>query len=281
MIAKRTLLLITLLSMASLIGSVICYGQAIPSHEDSVAAKEYFKSSFKYSLNSRQHQVYLDSALMRLPQNAYFWQQKSMPLYKSQRYELGRPFLDSAVKYDSGRWLEYRGFMTCIFQKHYSEAIADFRLAKQLYGNRVVMDHPYDFYLALCYLQLNMHDSSAVLLDKCIAEQSASVGEKWVHYNHWFYRAVVWMEKEKYDEAIACFDKTLSAFPDLPDAEYHKAWCLWDMKRKEEAVALMKRARNHFAAGVAMNEDNAIYERYPYQVHQPYFDVAINYMERK
>ena len=117
------------------------------SRKDSLRAKAYFDSSWSYSLGSARHQAYLDSALMVMPTNAYFWQQKSMPLYKANKYELGRPFLDSAVKYDPEQWLEYRGYMKCIFEKNYKVALADFQKAKAKYGKRTVMDNPYDLYI--------------------------------------------------------------------------------------------------------------------------------------
>lgn len=84
---------------------------------------------------SQDHQLYLDSVLSILPHSAYHWQPKAMPLYKQKKYEIGSAYLDSAVKYDDRQqYLEYRGFMKCIFQKTYKSAITDFEEAKKLQG---------------------------------------------------------------------------------------------------------------------------------------------------
>jgi hypothetical protein len=99
------------------------------SKQDSLKAKTYFDNSWKYSLGSVQHQLYLDSALAIMPTNAYYWQQKSMPLYKAHKHELGKPFVDSAVKYDPSHWLEYRAFLKCIYHRTYTDALTDFYTA--------------------------------------------------------------------------------------------------------------------------------------------------------
>ena len=160
------------------------------SAADSAQLKRFRDSAFSSALFSARRQAYLDSALMIAPKYAWLWQQKSMPLFKQKKYELGAPFLDSAVKYDAGSWLDYRAFMKCIFQKSYREALTDFYAARALNGNIGVMDHPYDFYIALCHLQLNHFDSARYLLQRLIGAQMQHLGAAWVHPMNWFYLGI-------------------------------------------------------------------------------------------
>lgn len=248
------------------------------SRKDSLRAKAYFDSSWSYSLGSARHQAYLDSALMVMPTNAYFWQQKSMPLYKANKYELGRPFLDSAVKYDPEQWLEYRGYMKCIFEKNYKVALADFQKAKAKYGKRTVMDHPYDLYIGLCHLQLNLLDSAEHYISNCIEETLKTRGNKWVHYNHFFYLGVVSYQAENYKQAIEAFDKALSLYQGFSDAEYYKALCLHEMGQLQEAYTWMKKANEDHRQGYSLNEDNCKYEYYPYQVRPAYFSASLEWL---
>ncbi|MBL7773045.1 MAG: hypothetical protein JNM95_09300 [Chitinophagaceae bacterium] len=243
---------------------------------DTLNAQSYFKQSFQYSLNSKKHQLYLDSALMLIPTEAYYWQQKAMPLYKEHKWELGRPFLDSAVKYNQEKYLEYRGFMRCIFERRYLLAKEDFYLAKALYGNRYVMDHSYDFYLGLCCLQLNQFDSAQHLFDAVITEDQQRFGKDGVHFNHWFYRAMVSYAKEEYETCISFLDKAMTRHPQFADAHFYKANCLFYLNKQEEGKKEAQLAKSCADQHLSLNEDNAIYEWYPYQVRTYYYDNLIN-----
>jgi tetratricopeptide (TPR) repeat protein len=249
-------------------GFLATNGQTVDqlSKADSALFKRYKDSAFSISIYSARHQRYLDSALLVSPHNAYMWQQKAMPLYKQKKYEAGAPFLDSAVKYDASRWLDYRGFMKCIFQKRMQEAIGDFHLAKQVIGNGVVMDHSYDFYIGLSYLQLNQLDSAEYYLTKTLEDQKKALGEDWVHFLDLFYLGVVLYEKEDYTGAIKALDRSLRLYKNFSDAKYYKAICLKKLGRANEALAVMKEAEQDFKDGYSMTEDNVIYEAYPYQV---------------
>jgi tetratricopeptide (TPR) repeat protein len=251
------------------------------SKSDSAKAKAYFDSSWNFRLGSIKHQLYLDSALAIIPTHAWYWQQKAMPLYKAQKYELGKPFLDSAVKYDAIHWLDYRGFMECIFSRRYSESISDFRTAIAMFGNGYVMDHPYKFYIALSYLQLNNLDSSEYYLNSCMNDEQTAHGEDFVHYNHWFYKGILCYEKEQYANAIENFDRALKAYKQFSDAKYYKAICLVRMKKSGEALAVMEEAYTNFQEGFSMPEDNALYERYPYQVMKYYISDALENLRKK
>ena len=110
---------------------------------------------------SPEYQLYIDSAIAINPNMAYLYQQKAMPYFKLGKYELGLKSLDKAVELDPKSHIDYRAFIKCIFAKTYQESIKDFLKAKEIKGeNGVVMDHSYDFYIGLCYLQLDEFSKS-------------------------------------------------------------------------------------------------------------------------
>jgi tetratricopeptide (TPR) repeat protein len=228
---------------------------------------------------SVKRQLYLDSALAIVPDNAQLWQQKAMPLFKQQKYEVGMPFLDSAVKYDTEKhWLEYRAFMKCIFQKSYRAALIDFNRAQKQNGNSYIMDHQYEFYKGLCYLQLNEFDSAEYLLNKVIAAELKE--RKEAHQLHWFYLGVVKYEQENYAEAIQNFDKSLLQYVHFSDAQYYKAMCLMRQQKLQASLDLLLLAQENLQLGYTLNEDNAIYEAYPYQLNRHFLKTYLEMMRQ-
>ncbi len=248
------------------------------SHADSLRAKQYFDSSWNYRLGSEKHQLYLDSALMLIPTHAWYWQQKSMPYYKSYKYELGRPYIDSAIKYDPSHWLDYCAFLECIYERNYQKSLNNFHKAKASYGNRPVMDHPYNFFIGLCHLQLNQFDSARHYFLSCIDDEIKAHGEDWVHQNHLFYLGIVYYETEQYNKAIECFDKAIKLYKRFSDAKYYKSQCLYTLGEKQEALLVMEDAAVDYNAGYGFNEDNALYEYYPYQLRKYNISTALKFM---
>jgi tetratricopeptide (TPR) repeat protein len=228
----------------------------------------------EFPLFSMKRQLYIDSALNIVPKASQLWQQKAMPLFKQKKYEIAMPFLDSAVKYDKTKhWLEYRAFIKCIFQKSYRAAIKDFNLAQKQNGNSYVMDHSYEFYKGLCYLQLNQFDSAEYLIDKVIKEEIKTRNE--AHHLHWLYLGIVQFEKENYIEAIKSLDSGLKLYPQFPDIQFYKALCLREQKQNKQAVELLLSAKDNLKTGYGINEDNAIYENYPYQINKSMVEAFI------
>lgn len=240
--------------------------------EKDVIEKYVTNGAHRYHYFSPEWQQYLDSAIERNPNIAYVYQQKAMPLFKMRKYEAGLPHLDRAVELDSAKYIDYRAFMKCIFSKSYTDAIADFKIAKRIKGaNGYVMDHSYDFYMGLSYLQLNKFDSAVNYFEKSIDNVRKQNGESWLHYLDLFYLGVAHMEIENHSKAITQFDKSLAIYSTFSDAEYYKSISLARLGKQSEAEALFKKARNDFRKGYTINEDNAFYEKYPYQLFDWYF----------
>ncbi|WP_167020475.1 tetratricopeptide repeat protein [Chitinophaga sp. Cy-1792] len=243
---------------------------------DSIITKYLKNGAYLFPIYSQSWNIYIDSALMLLPQDAYLWQQKAMPYFKKMKYDVGLSYLDSAVKYDLKRYIDYRGFINCIFKKDYRSAINDFNLSKNANGDAGVMDHEYNFYIGLSYLQLNKFDSAGYYFNTCIERQEKLYGDSSVHHLVNFYMGIALYEQGNYTSAIEYFDKSLVKYTSFSDAKFYKSLCIANLRRHKEALKLMLEAQNDLKNGYTINEDNAIYERYPYQISNFLVD---NYIE--
>lgn len=234
--------------------------------QDSIVQKYLTNCAEKYNYRyeMREWQQCLDEGLKEDSTIAYLWQQKAMPYFKFRKYEVGMQYLDKAVLYDEKRWLSYRAFIKCIFAKTYEEAIKDFETCIKNEGNTYVMDHTYQFYIALCNLQLNEFEKAETIFKMDIQEQEEQWGE--AHYVDLFYYGISKYEQGKWGEAILEFDKSLKQHTQFSDAKYYKALCMGRLKNIEEMKLLMQEAKVDKDNGHSINEDNAIYEPYPYQI---------------
>lgn len=234
--------------------------------QDSIITKYLYNcaTSYNYRVQMQEWQNCLDQGLKVDSTVAYLWQQKAMPYFKAKKYEVGMQYLDKAVNYKPERWLSYRAFIKCIFAKTYKDAIKDFEICKKREGNTYVMDHTYNFYIALSYLQLNQFKKAENLLKIDIAEQEEEWGE--AHFVDLFYFGISKFELGQWEDAIVQFDKALAIYPTFSDAEYYKATCLMRLNKDEEANDLYAKARLDAVNGNSINEANSIYETYPYQV---------------
>ena len=235
--------------------------------QDSIIDKYLTNGAHKFSYNSPQWQLEIDKGLEIDSTIAYLWQQKAMPLFKQGKYEIGMEFVDKAVIYNRERWQSYRAFIKCIFAKTYREAIIDFEDYKKRFGNvGYVMDHTYDFHIALSYLQLNEFEKAEEIFTKDYEKQLAEKGKDWLHSVDLFYYGISKFELGKYKEAIKIFDIALEDYPQFSDIQYYKSISLYKIGEIEKARKLYKEAEINGKKGFSINEDNAIYERYPYQV---------------
>ena len=225
---------------------------------------DFFKCAGSFEIYSSEVRNCLDIAITKDSTIAYLWQQKAMPLFKMRKYEIGMPFIDKAVQYDEKRWLDYRAFIKCVFAKTYKEAIIDFEDCIKKFGNSYVQDHTYAFYIGISYLQLNEFEKAEIIFKTDIEDQAKRFGEG--HYLDLFYYGISKYEQQKWEEAIVEFDKSLKQYPEFSDVQYYKAICLARIGKKEESSLLLAKAKKDATAGYTINEDNAVYETYPYKV---------------
>jgi tetratricopeptide (TPR) repeat protein len=252
----------------SLFFTLLSFGQVSKNKAHDAIIAEFLtncaeKHNYMYEMSEWQN--CLDQGLKKDSTVAYLWQQKAMPYFKCKKYEVGMPFLDKAVLYDKQEWLPYRGFMKCIFSKNYKGAITDLEECIKLYGNGYRMDHSYSFYIGLCYLQLNEYAKAEKILDDYVNDIYKN-RQQLEHPTAYFYQGIAKYEIKKWDEAIAIFDKAIKIYPEFSDVKFYKAICwLKQGKPKEDVIALIGIAKEDAAKGYSINEDNTIYETYPYQ----------------
>jgi tetratricopeptide (TPR) repeat protein len=216
---------------------------------------------------SHAWQKYYDSLLKIDPTKDEYWQMKAMPYFKHRQYEVGMQYLNKAVEINPKEWLQYRGFINCIFAKNYTAAIADYSLFKKQYGVQVRMEHSTNFYLGLSYLMLNKYDTAKQFFEEDITKST----EASIHFMNWFYLGIVHYEQENYTAAIDNFDKALTEYPNFSDAQFYKAKCLRYLHKNEAAKEMLLLARENFIKGYTFTEDNVVYEPYPYQIAKWYF----------
>ncbi|WP_034924846.1 tetratricopeptide repeat protein [Gillisia sp. CAL575] len=227
---------------------------------------EHLKNgAWNYRIDSQEWQDEIDKGLKKDSTIAYLWQQKAMPLIKEGKYEIGIEYIDKAVKYDRRKWQEYRAFTKCIFAKTYKDAIIDFKDYKEKYGYGYVMDHSFDFYIGLSYLQLNEFEKAEKIFETDYEYQIKDKGESWLHHLDLFYYGISKYELNEYEEAIELFDMALERYPQFSDVQVYKAICLRKLNKLEEAKKYEELAENNGRNGYSINEANSIYERYPYQ----------------
>lgn len=239
----------------------------LPLSRDEINKRYLENGAHRVSYFSPEYQLFLDSAIHLDPNNAYLYQQKAMPYFKQRKYEAGMVILDKAVALDAKEYIDYRAFIKCIFAKTYKEAIADFETSKKLKGeHNVVMDHSYDLYIGLCHLQLNDFKTALTFFERSIEHTKKISGETWVHHLDLFYAGVANYELKNYSAAISYFDMALKSYGNFSDVKYYKALSLIRLGQREPAGILLEECANDLKAGYTVNEDNAIYEKYPYQI---------------
>lgn len=245
------------------------------SYRDSIVDKYVKNGAWHYAIFTHEWQNYLDSAIKLDPTNSDLWQQRAMPYFKCGKNEVGMKYLDKGVELNP-ELIDYRAFMKCIFCHTYESAIFDFEKAAIIKGHSFIMDHTYDFYLGLCYLQLDKFEKAEFYLNRSIEYQTKAHNEEWVSYLDWFYLGVVYYEQEKNELAIKYFDRAIKEYSHFSDAKYYKVKCLVRQNKLAEVDSLIKEALSDQKIGYTINEGNSKYEKYPYQITQELVEYEFN-----
>jgi len=248
-----------------------CYSQTsqidLKKKQEAIVEEYLTNCAKKYNYNRQmsEWQNCLDEGLKKDSTIAYLWQQKAMPYFKARKYEIGMEFIDKAVQYDPKEWQPYRAFIKCIFAKTYKDAIVDFEDCIKKYGNGYRMDHTYSFYIGLSYLQLNEYNKAEIIFKEYIDDIFKN-RQGLEHPTAYFYYGVSQYEQKKYEEAIIIFDKALKIYPNFSDVKYYKSICMAKLYANQEDISkIFKEAKEDAKKGYTINEDNTIYETYPYQ----------------
>ena len=86
------------------------------------------------------------------------------------------------------------------------------------------------------------------------------------HHTALFYYGISLYEQQKYQEALVPFDKALGIYTQFSDVKYYKAICLARLGETAESQQLLEAAKKDYKDGYMLNEDNVVYETYPYQI---------------
>ena len=128
------------------------------------------------------------------------------------------------------------------------------------------MDHSYDFYIGLSYLQLNEFKKAEEIFQKDYEYQLNEKGEDWLHHLDLFYFGISKYEQKNYEGAIEMFDRALKIYPQFSDVLCYKAEALRRIGKVKEGNELTKDCKLFAEKGFTINEDNEKYENYPYQI---------------
>jgi tetratricopeptide (TPR) repeat protein len=220
------------------------------------------------SIYSEQGQLYADTASMINPKSAVVYQNRAVPFLKNGDFEKWIFYIDKAVALDAKKYMDYRAFCKAIFIKDYDGAIKDFDVAQKIKGNEInfVMDHTYEFFKSLCYLEMGQLDSAKVLMQKSVDWQLKNKTLEWTHYVDLFYLGVIYWELKDVQKAQYYIDLSLKKYAQFPDANYYKALILNHLGRKGEAMEYVLTIEPNWKKGYRMNEDNEIYCNYPHQI---------------
>lgn len=257
--------LITILLIA-----ISCKGQhkeaSNSSKQDEILEKYLKNGAWNHHYVTKEWDEWIDKGIQEDSTIAYLWQQKALPFWKQKKYQLAIKYYNKAVHLDRKKWLSRFAFLKCIFAKDYRGALEDFKAYKEEFGSTFEQDHAIEFYMGLCYLQLNQFEQAYHILKTNVEEQEKQYGKGWIHYLDRYYLAIASYELNKYVEANLQFEMVLKEYPKFSDAQYHKAICLNYLDKKEAAKDLMAIGKANFEKGYSFNEDSNSYENYPYQI---------------
>ncbi len=248
-----------------------CYPLSIAAQNATARAKAeaYLDSAYqKFSIYELEGQRKADTALRIDPTYAAPWQQKAMPHLKNGDFPHWIELIDKAVALDSDHWLEYRAFCKIIFMKDYDGGLRDIKNAQKRAPNAAlfVMDHSYEYWQSLCYMETGRLDSALFCMQKSVDQQVKARGLDWTHYGDLFYLGVLNFDKGNLDKAQYYLDMSLKNYPQFPDALYYKTLVLNQLDKKGEAFESFSRLVSAREKRFRMNEDNEVYSNYPRQI---------------
>lgn len=252
--------------IAALLAHIPAIAQPNPKQQEII--NTYLNNcAYKHHYLLKDWQKCIDEGLKEDTTIAELWQKKALPYWKVHKYQVALQYYDKAVALDRETYLGRRGYLKCLFQKDYKSALLDLENAQSAYGNKYENDHTYAFYIALCYLQLNDYEKARAILEADMANIQKTSGKHFLHYLDYFYLGIIYMELERYDQAITHFDQAINSYKQFSDALYYQGLCYLQKGDTLKAKALMNTAHDYFKAGYSFNEDAGLYEKMPYQVN--------------
>ncbi|MFK8054776.1 MAG: tetratricopeptide repeat protein [Saprospiraceae bacterium] len=256
------------ISLLFLLGCTEPETKISPATQDKEATlKKYLNNgAWNHHFLSKEWDEWVTRGLQEDSTIAYLWQQKALPYWKQQKFQLAISYYEKAVALDPENWLSRLAFLKCIYAKDYLGALKDLTAYRMTYGQAFEQDHTLEFYEGVCYLQLNQFDKAQAILLKNLEAQEAELGPDWVPFLDRYYLGISYFEQGEYEVAVTEFNKVLLQYPGFSDAQYHKSICLDYLGEKEKSKELMAIGKINFKNGYSFNEDSNLYVDYPYQI---------------
>jgi len=260
-------ILISIFSILQSCGTLNHQQDPIPKINQEEIIEQYLhQGAWKHHYLTKEWGDWINKGIQKDSTIAYLWQQKALPFWKTQKYSQAILYYNKAVELDPQKWLSRLGFLKCIYAKDYHAALKDLVSYKNEFGSTYEQDHALEFYVGLCYLQINQFEQALSTLEDMIAKQESEYGTNWVHYLDRFYLGITYFELGDYEKAILKFSKVLVEYPKFSDAQFYKAICLNELGQKAEARELLTKGKSNFKIGYTINEGSSTYVDYPYQV---------------
>jgi len=239
----------------------------VEEHNQEKIINKYLKNgAWNHHYLTKEWEAWIDKGIAEDSTIAYLWQQKALPYWKQKKYQLAISFYNKAVYLDRQQWLSRLAFLKCIFAKDYEGALIDLNTYVKEYGTTIEQDHSLEFYMGICYLQINNYDLALSVLKENVSSQAKKHGVNWVPFLDRFYLAIAYYEKGDYNLAISELNIVLNEYSNFSDAQFYKSVCLNYLGQKKMAKEIMARGKSNFEMGYTFNEDSNLYENYPYQV---------------
>ena len=236
------------------------------TYRDSLIAHYIERGAEQVSYLDPRWNLYCDSLIAICPNIAIAYQHKAVPLVKDGKWEEAFALENKAVELDPQVWLPYRGYLKVIKTKDYEGGLADFQLAARRTANGREMDHTYPFFEGLCHLKMGNYALAERDFKRDMALQKSSVAEADIHFNSFFYTGILYWKMKNYALAEQHLLQCLKQYAQHPDANYYLGLTYRAQKRETEARQRLTFAQQCLTKGYRLNEDNIVYENYPYQI---------------
>ncbi|MGE8552999.1 MAG: tetratricopeptide repeat protein [Chryseobacterium jejuense] len=245
----------------------IAFSQDLTQKQKDIIVKYLDHGAYGYHYLDQEWENNIEKAIKEDSTIALLWQRRALPYWKTRKYTIALDYYNKAVQYDRREYLGRRGYLNCIFSKDYKSALKDFDNASAEFGEGIENDHTYNFYRALCYLQLNLYNKAEEYINLDLKFIEKKFGKDWISPSSYFYLGVIKYEQREYKAAVSAFDLALQLQPKFSDALYYKALCLYKInKDNNELNSFMSKVSEYYASGNSFNENGALYEKYPYQI---------------
>ncbi|MFD2565468.1 tetratricopeptide repeat protein [Aquimarina rubra] len=205
-----------------------------------------YQRGFHYQASSFR-QAYTDSLIALNPENASYYQGKSIGHSKIGDYHISFPLLEKAMKLDPKETLYYTSWLMTDLYKDYDRAIEylnrydDYTPGQVDYawGNNV------NFLKGEVLQALGRHEEAIAEFTKAINEE----GMEYIDPSAFPYRGISYTALKKYKKAIADFDLGIKVYDKSSLSHYYKGIALLEIGKKNEALVHIEKAKELVSKG--------------------------------